>query len=131
MTRTSLAAGFFAALLALTACSSSSDSSGGNNTPPSQSAGGSGGGSAASGPKITIKDIAFSGTLTVKPGAKVTVVNNDSTAHTVTDKDTKMFDAGTIDGGGTSTFTAPDKPGKYPFGCNFHSQMKGTLVVQG
>jgi plastocyanin len=129
MTRTSIAAGFVAVLLALTACSSSSSS--GNST--SSTSAGSGGSSAttASGPTITIKNFAFSGTMTVKAGAKVTVVNDDSTAHTLTDKATKKFDTGNITGnGGKGTFTAPTKAGSYPFGCTYHPNMKGTLVVQ-
>lgn len=142
MTRTSIAAGSLAALLALTACSSSANSAGDSSktkSAPSQSqaapvssqAGGSGATTTA-GPVITIKNFAFAGTLTVKPGAKVTVINNDSTAHTLTDKKTKKFDTGNIDGGGAKgTFTAPAKAGKYPFGCTYHSEMAGALIVQG
>jgi plastocyanin len=81
-------------------------------------------------PKITIKNFGFSGTLTVKAGAKVTVVNEDSVAHTLTDKKTHKFDTGNIAGsGGTGTFTAPTTPGSYPFGCTYHPNMAGTLVV--
>jgi plastocyanin len=70
--------------------------------------------------------------MTVKPGQKVTVTNKDAVAHTLTDKNTNLFDTGTIDGsGGTGTFTAPTKPGSYPFGCTFHPNMHGTLTVQG
>ncbi len=79
---------------------------------------------------ITIKNFGYSGTLTVKAGATVTVVNDDSTAHTLTDKATGKFDTGSIDGGGgTGTFTAPSEPGKYPFGCTIHPEMAGTLTV--
>jgi plastocyanin len=68
----------------------------------------------------------------VKAGAKVSVVNEDSAAHTLTDKKTHKFDTGNIDGnGGTGTFTAPTTPGSYPFGCTYHPQMAGTLVVTG
>lgn len=70
--------------------------------------------------------------MTVKPGQKVTVTNKDSVAHTLTDKKTHLFDTGNIDGsGGTGTFTAPSKAGSYPFGCTYHPNMHGTLVVQG
>src|SRR4029079_3775218 len=52
--------------------------------------------------------------------------------HTVTDQKTGLFSTGAIDpSGGTATFTAPAKPGIYPFGCRFHPTMKGTLTVQG
>lgn len=80
---------------------------------------------------IVISGFAFSGTLTVKPGQKVTVTNKDSVAHTLTDKQTHKFDTGNIAGnGGTGTFTAPTTPGSYRFGCTYHPDMKGTLVVR-
>jgi plastocyanin len=111
-----------AALLLLAACGSSG--SGATSTTTA--------GTSAQGPHITIKNFGYSGDLTVKPGAKVTVTNEDSTAHTLTDKKTHKFDTGNIDGnGGTGTFTAPTAPGKYPFGCTYHPEMKGTLTVQG
>ncbi len=80
---------------------------------------------------ITISGFAFSGTLTVKPGQKVTVTNKDSVAHTLTDLTTHKFDTGNIAPGGTGSFTAPGQAGSYPFGCRYHSNMKGTLTVQG
>ncbi len=43
----------------------------------------SGGGTSAKG-VITIKKYAYTGTTTVAPGASVTVMNEDSVAHTVT-----------------------------------------------
>ena len=81
---------------------------------------------------IVISAFAYSGTLTVKAGQKVTVTNQDSAAHTLTDKKAHLFDTGNIAGkGGTGTFTAPTKPGSYPFGCTYHRHMEGTLIVQG
>jgi plastocyanin len=151
MNRLSLAAAGVAALLALSACSSSSSGGGGaSSTGASNPAGGAGapsssasvpaatgtsddkGGATNGEPEIKIKNFGFSGTLTVKAGAKVKVVNEDSAAHTLTDKATHKFDTGNIDGNGaTGTFTAPSKPGSYPFGCTYHPQMSGTLVVTG
>jgi plastocyanin len=94
---------------------------------PSSSAASSGSDSAAA--AITISSFKYAGTLTVKAGTKVTVTNNDSAAHTLTDKGGK-FDTGNIAGsGGTGTFTAPTTPGSYPFGCTYHPNMAGTLVV--
>ena len=86
---------------------------------------------AAGADTIMIKSFAYSGDLTVKAGAKVTVMNMDSTAHTLTDKATHKFDTGNVAGGGKGTFTAPSKPGKYKFGCNYHPEMAGTLTVTG
>lgn len=127
--RYSIAAGCAAVLLTLTACSSSSNGSGSNSPAASSPAASQ---PDASAPLITIKNFGFSGTLTVKPGAKVTVVNEDSAAHTLTDKKTHKFDTGNIPGsGGKGSFTAPTTPGSYPFGCTYHPEMAGTLVVKG
>ncbi len=81
---------------------------------------------------VVIKDFGYSGGLTVKPGQRVTVTNEDSVAHTLTDKKTHVFDTGNLQaGGGTGTFTAPSKPGTYPFGCSYHPDMAGNLIVKG
>jgi plastocyanin len=68
----------------------------------------------------------------VKPAHKVSVTNQDSVMHTLTDKKSHLFDTGNIAaGGGKGTFTAPTKPGSYPFGCTIHPAMSGTLIVKG
>ena len=67
--------------------------------------------------------------LTVAPGAKVTIINQDPAAHTVTAKD-KSFDSGTIAMGERGEITAPSKPGSYPYFCIFHQYMAGTLIVK-
>jgi plastocyanin len=103
--------------VALVACGSSGSSSG-----SSSSSGGS------SGSTITISDFSYSTPDSVSPGATVTVDNKDSTAHTVTADSGNAFDDSA--NSGTSTFTAPTKPGSYPFHCNFHPEMHGTLVVK-
>jgi plastocyanin len=81
---------------------------------------------------ITISDFKFKPSkLTVAPGAKVTVVNEDSATHTVTatDKD-KSFDTGDIAGGEKATFTAPSTAGSYSYECTIHPFMKATLIVK-
>jgi plastocyanin len=79
---------------------------------------------------IVIDNFAFApGTLTVKPGAKVTVTNKDTTTHTVTATTGKAFDTGNVAPGASGTFTAPTKPGSYPYICSIHPFMKGTLTV--
>lgn len=81
--------------------------------------------------QITMKNFAFSpATLTVKAGEKVTVVNEDSAAHTLTASEGGAFDTGSIAGGKSGTFTAPSKAGTYAFICTFHPNMKGTLTVR-
>jgi plastocyanin len=123
-------AGSLIALSVLAGCGSSSKSA----TPPpanssvtaSDSAGGSS--TAAAAPMIHIDKFKYSVPASVAPGEKVSVMNMDGEAHTVT-SDSGAFDdmatAGTI-----TTFTAPSKPGSYPFHCTFHSNMHGVLVVK-
>ena len=111
----------------LASCGGSSGSSSGSSpgSPSATSA------AHAAGGGITIRGFAYSGTMTVKPGQKVTVTNDDSVTHTLTDKASHKFDTGDIPGrGGSKTFTAPTQPGRYPFGCTIHPDMKGTLLVQ-
>jgi plastocyanin len=80
---------------------------------------------------IIIKNFMFApASLTVAPGAVVTVHNEDSVTHTLTDKsDPGLFSTGDVGPGATKTFKAPDKPGSYPFLCTIHQYMTGTLVV--
>jgi plastocyanin len=65
--------------------------------------------------------------VTVAVGGLVTWTNSDSISHTVT------FDSGpncgTLGGGATQTvqFTVA---GTYPYHCQIHPSMKGTVVVQ-
>ncbi|MGH3571954.1 MAG: cupredoxin domain-containing protein [Pseudonocardiaceae bacterium] len=94
---------------------------------------GGGGGPAAtpSAPDtIVIKNFTFMpASLTVAPGTKITVINQDQAPHTVT-ADDKSFDSRTISGGQRGEITAPTKPGSYPYICTIHQYMKGTLIVQ-
>ena len=69
-------------------------------------------------------------TLTVPAGAVVTVDNQDGANHTLTAAD-GSFDTGNIAGHATGTFTAPTKPGNYPYKCAIHPFMTGTVTVTG
>ncbi len=64
------------------------------------------------------------------PGATVAITNMDTAAHTVTADEGSAFDAEVKGGGGTATFTAPTKPGSYPYHCTFHPGMHGVLIVK-
>lgn len=75
-----------------------------------------------------IKGFKYKGAETVRPGAEIRVANEDIEAHTITADTGDAFDA-TIKAG-TTTFTAPTKPGAYPYHCNFHGNMKGTITVE-
>ncbi|WP_262504929.1 cupredoxin domain-containing protein [Streptomyces sp. TRM68367] len=80
---------------------------------------------------ITMENFAFSpANPEVRPGEKITVVNKDSAAHTVTATEDDAFDTGSIAGGKSGTFTAPPKAGEYAFVCTFHPNMTGTLIVR-
>jgi plastocyanin len=84
---------------------------------------------AATGPTLTIADMAFGQPLTVAPGAQINVVNKDSVEHSVTSNAAGTFDVD-VDGGKAKTLTAPTQPGEYPFHCSYHPSMKGTLTVK-
>jgi plastocyanin len=78
---------------------------------------------------VMIENFTFTSPKWVAPGATVMVMNMDSEAHTVTADTGEAFDV-TIPPGKTAELTAPDKPGSYPFHCQYHSNMHGTLRVR-
>ena len=75
-----------------------------------------------------IMDFKFTGTTTVAAGTKITIMNMDSEAHSVTADAGNAFDV-KIDPGATATLTAPSKPGTYAYQCRYHSNMHGSLKV--
>jgi plastocyanin len=84
----------------------------------------------ATGARIVIKNFGFSGTFRVHRGQRVTVVNRDFVAHTLTSNTKGKFNTGRIPAnGGRRTFTAPKRLGHYGFHCSIHPEMKGTLTV--
>jgi len=76
--------------------------------------------------------------MTAKKGDTVQVINKDTTIHTVTSGKTledpnkgKQFDTSMINAGATAKIsTASLNPGQYPFHCDVHPYMTGTLKVQ-
>jgi plastocyanin len=80
---------------------------------------------------ITIHDFAFNeyNDVVAKPGALVTVKNTDEDPHTLTSNTPGAFSVD-LAPMSEATFTAPTQPGSYPFHCNHHSSMHGTLIVQ-
>ena len=92
-----------------------------------------GGGSGGTGPgtRVTMKDIKFHpGSVTIKPGGKVTWTNEDSVGHDVTGDDFESGSPGGIDGGSTFSHTF-NKPGTYHYVCSVHPGMEGTVKVKG
>jgi plastocyanin len=77
---------------------------------------------------VHIKDFKYNPpALTVHVGDRVTFVNDDDEAHTVTATD-KSFDSEGLDTAGTwqHVFT---KPGTYHYFCELHPYMKAAIVV--
>jgi plastocyanin len=66
-------------------------------------------------------------TITIQAGQSVTFVNADDDEHTATGPG---FDTGTMLPGDSVTI-AFDIPGTFDFVCQFHSEMRGSVVVQG
>jgi plastocyanin len=123
-----------AALMGISGCGSSGDSSKTASTPKSSASSSSTSGKSAPAPAaaamITIKDFAFQGPSSVKPGAHLMVMNSDSETHSVTSDQSGLFDVNVDGGGGNAMLIAPNKPGSYPYHCKYHSNMHGTMVVK-
>jgi plastocyanin len=140
MTRTRMVLATVGAIvLGVTSCGD--DDSGGGTTPPAASASttsagggattsaGGGGATTPAGGEASIKiaDLAFPPETHAKAGATIKITNNDSVTHTVT-ADDGSFNV-EVPGGKTVDLIAP-AAGTYPFHCNIHSFMHGTLVVE-
>ena len=77
---------------------------------------------------IAIDNFAFTpATLTVTKGTEVTWINRDDVPHTVAST-TKRFHSPALDTGSKFSFTF-DQAGTYPYFCDVHPRMKGTVVV--
>lgn len=81
---------------------------------------------------IRIKEFLFDPTpATVRAGQRISVVNDDSAPHTLTDRPmsgTPQFDTANIGGNRTGSFVAPNA-GSYAYFCELHAFMKGELTV--
>jgi cytochrome c oxidase subunit 2 len=118
----------------------------GGGVPSTPSASTAAAGGAATGPVLTIlQGASVQGNpaykpdpMTVKKGDTIQVENKDTTVHTVTSGKTledpnkgKMFDTSMITPAATAKIsTASLNPGEYPFHCDLHPYMIGTLKVQ-
>jgi plastocyanin len=82
----------------------------------------------AQAPRVAIKDSSFQpNRIKLHAGQKVTFVNDDEIAHTVTAQD-GTFDSGTLQQGAKFSFTAK-KAGTISYVCSFHPRMTGTIEV--
>jgi plastocyanin len=135
---------YMTAKLTVTAASSSTSGSGATGAGSAGSTAATG--AAATGPVLTIpQGASVQGNpaykpdpMTVKKGDTIQVQNKDTTLHTVTSGKTledpnkgKMFDTSMINPSATAKIsTASLNPGEYPFHCDVHPYMVGTLKVQ-
>ena len=79
---------------------------------------------------VEIKDFAFNPPqITVPVGGSVTWTNNDTVPHTATGQDRAVLQSGAIAPG--ESFTQKfDTAGTFDYFCEFHANMKGSVVVQ-
>jgi glucose/arabinose dehydrogenase len=66
---------------------------------------------------------------TIAVGDSVRWTNNGTSSHTTTSDTKSLWDSGTLSPGESFTFQF-DTPGSYPYHCEFHPSMTGTIVVQ-
>jgi plastocyanin len=66
--------------------------------------------------------------ITLKVGQSATFINASNADHTVSARNGSSFNSGNIATGARWVFTAK-KPGTYPYICQYHPLMLGTIVV--
>ena len=90
---------------------------------------GGGGGGGGSNPTITINaNMTYSpSTLTVKQNTVINVTNADAVQHSASSDNGTTFDI-IVPATSTRTYNCPTI-GTFPYHCNFHAGMAGTLVV--
>jgi len=116
-TKITLAAVATLAITGLTGCGGGSDSGGAT-------------GEGGSGQTVVIKDFKFApANLRVAPGSKVSVKNEDNTAHTLTAAD-GSFDTGNIEPKGQKEVTV-SKAGQISYRCDIHQYMSGVIQAGG
>ena len=79
---------------------------------------------------VEIKDLSFNPPeITVPAGGSVTWTNGDTVPHTATGLDREALQSGAIAPGETFTQTF-DTAGTFEYFCEFHPNMKGSVVVE-
>src|SRR5690606_25123434 len=97
--------------------------------PAGSAADGAGGGSATV--EVAIRGFAYGPEeLTVPAGTTVVWTNGDAVPHTVTSAEApRTLDSPILGTGGQFRFTF-SQPGRYPYICTLHPDMRGVVVVQ-
>ncbi|MFP5501929.1 MAG: cupredoxin domain-containing protein, partial [Candidatus Sericytochromatia bacterium] len=79
---------------------------------------------------VTMQDYQFQPqSVTIQTGATVSWQNQGVTVHTATANNGE-FDTGDVSSGQSSGGVTFNQPGVYQYTCQYHPQMKGTIVVQ-
>ncbi len=79
---------------------------------------------------IDIKGFSFSPqTRNIKKGDTITWTNQDSAPHTVTSISGTELKSDTLNKGDTYSHTF-NTAGTFEYRCNFHTSMKGTIIVE-
>lgn len=79
---------------------------------------------------VDIRDFAFSpNPVEIAVGDTVTWTNQDEVPHTATAEDRGVLQSGTISPGSSFSQTF-ETAGEFPYFCEFHPNMTGTIVVQ-
>lgn len=110
-----------ALVLPVTACGSSDSARSAETTPTTATTG-------SSDSTVVVQNYTFPAVSTTA-GATLTLVDKDDEQHTMT-ADDGSFKGGPFNNKAPGTLVAPSKPGSYPFHCEIHPTMHGTLVVR-
>jgi len=111
-------------LLILSSCNKSTA----YNTPGTGGTGGTGGSGGPGTNEVFIQGMAFNpASITVTAGTTITWTNKDAIGHTVT-SNTKLFNSGTLQQGGTFSFTFPTA-GTFSYYCTIHPSMVASVTV--
>src|SRR5215217_5458753 len=79
---------------------------------------------------VDIKDLTYvPDSVEIPVGATVTWTNSDTVPHTATAQDRGVLQSGTLNPGDSYSQTF-DQPGTFDYFCEFHANMKGTIIVQ-
>ncbi len=78
---------------------------------------------------VVIEGMKFSpATIRMHSGDRIIFKNNDLVPHTITSKETGLFDSGSVKAGESWAVTLRT-PGSFPFRCSFHPLMEGEITV--
>lgn len=79
---------------------------------------------------VAIRNFAYDPpTITIAPGDTVTWTNHDASTHTVTGDNDLTLRSNSMAQGGRYEHTFP-VAGSFPYHCDFHQNMRGTVTVQ-